>query len=193
MIVFLTGLPCSGKTTIGRALLSQLRQDGCAAELLDGDEIRARLWPELGFTRAERDENIRRLGIMAESLSCHGIIAIVAAISPYRAIRDEIRKQDVRFVEVYVNTPLEICERRDVKGMYAKARAGEIPAFTGVSDPYEPPLHPEVECMAGRETPEESMQKILDYIREKVSVRRYSGDLAIDQAARELQGAGDGI
>ncbi len=137
---------------------------GRRVEVLDGDIVRQRLCKDLGFSKKDRDENIRRIGFVAELLSKHGVTVVVAAISPYRAVRDEVRKLIPAFIEVYVNAPVEICEVRDVKGLYRKARAGQISGFTGVDDPYEPPLRPEVECRTDLETVEQSLQKILDYI-----------------------------
>lgn len=160
MILWLTGLPCSGKTTIGRALTAHLIAAGNKAELLDGDAVRRQFWPELGFSREEREENVRRLGVFAATISRQGI-AVVSAISPYRESRDAIRRQSPEFLEVYINAPLSVCEERDVKGMYKKARSGELQAFTGVSDPYEPPLSAEVECRTDLESVEESVARIL--------------------------------
>jgi adenylylsulfate kinase len=159
--VWLTGLSASGKTTISKAVADVLRARGCRVETLDGDVVRQNLTKGLGFSKEDRDENIRRIGFVAHLLSRNGVIAIVAAISPYRDIRDEVRARIGRFVEVFVNAPVEVCERRDPKGLYRKARAGEIKGFTGVDDPYEPPLAPEVECRTDRETVEESVAKVL--------------------------------
>ncbi len=130
-------------------------------ELLDGDAMRQRLCRGLGFSREDRDENIRRIGFVAELLDRHDVIAIVSAISPYRAVRQEIRDRIPRFIEVYVNAPLAICEGRDVKGLYKRARAGDLPGFTGVDDPYEAPEAPEVECRTDLETIDESVKQIL--------------------------------
>jgi adenylylsulfate kinase len=132
--------------------------------MLDGDVVRQRLCKDLGFSKKDRDENIRRIGFVAEILSRNGVIVIVSAISPYRELRQEVRRAVDTFVEVYVNAPLEVCERRDVKGLYRKARAGEIRGFSGIDDPYEPPLEPEVECRTDLESVDESVAKILDYV-----------------------------
>lgn len=167
MIAWLTGLPCSGKTTLGRAVTARLKNAGSKAQFLDGDEVRKWLWPELGFSHSDREENIHRFGLLAGILSHHGIVAIVSAVSPYRASRDLVRRNSWQFIEVFVNAPLNVCELRDVKGMYRKARAGEIPDFTGVSDPYEPPLHPELECRTDLETIDESVSKIMDRIQKE--------------------------
>ena len=157
----MTGLPCSGKTTLGRAVTQRLQAAGYKAVLLDGDEIRHDLWRELGFTHEERDENVRRFGSLAGLLSRHGVIAVVSVVSPYRRSRDLVRRYSDRFVEVYVNAPLAVCEARDVKGMYFRARHGTLYGFTGVDDPYEPPLAPDVECKTAEETIEESVAKIM--------------------------------
>ena len=129
--------------------------------MLDGAVIRTNLSKDLGFSKEDRDENIRRLGFLCRLLSKHGVCAIAAAISPYRAVRDEIRASLPDFVEVYVNAPLEVCEARDPKGLYRKARAGELRAFTGIDDPYEAPARPEVECRTDRESLEECVAKVL--------------------------------
>ena len=159
--VWFTGLPSSGKTTLSRLLHKELDELGLAAEVLDGDEVRQRLTKGLGFTKEGRDENIRRIAYVAKLLTRVGGIAITAAISPYRELRDLARAEIGSFVEVYVNCPLQVCMQRDVKGLYAKALKGEIPNFTGISDPYEPPLNPEVTLYTDRESPEESIKKIL--------------------------------
>lgn len=146
---------------MGEALAERLRAQWQRVELLDGDAMRQRLCRGLGFSREDRDENIRRIGFVAELLDRHDVIAIVSAISPYRAVRQEIRERIPRFIEVYVNAPLAICEERDVKGLYQRARAGNLPGFTGVDDPYEAPKAPEVECRTDLETIDESVEKIL--------------------------------
>ena len=161
MILWLTGLPCSGKTTLGRAVVDRLLAAGRNAELLDGDVLRRDRWNDLGFTQRDREENVRRIGRLADELTREGVIAVVSAVSPYRAIRDEVRAGSLRFVEIYVNAPLAVCEERDVKGMYRRARLGELKGFTGIDDPYEPPQAPEVECRTDLETVEESVDKIV--------------------------------
>lgn len=158
--IWLTGLSGAGKTTISQILEERLRQQKYKVELLDGDLVRQNLTRDLGFSKADRDENIRRIGFVAHLLTRNGVIVIVSAISPYREIRDEVRQQIQDFVEVYVNAPLFACEQRDVKGLYKKARAGELKGFTGIDDPYEPPLKPDVECQTMHETPAESTSKI---------------------------------
>jgi bifunctional enzyme CysN/CysC len=161
LTVWFTGLSASGKTTLCRAVHERLAARGCRLELLDGDTVRKHLSKGLGFSREDRDENIRRIGFVAGLLTRNGVIALAAAISPYRAVRDEVRASIGDFVEVYVNAPLEVCESRDPKGLYRKARAGQLPAFTGIDDPYEPPLHPEVECRTDRESLEGCIAKVL--------------------------------
>jgi bifunctional enzyme CysN/CysC len=161
LTVWFTGLSASGKTTLCRAVHERLAARGCRLEVLDGDTVRKHLSKGLGFSREDRNENIRRIGFVAGLLTRNGVIALAAAISPYRAVRDEVRASIGDFVEVYVNAPLEVCEGRDPKGLYRKARAGQLPAFTGIDDPYEPPLHPEVECRTDRESLEECIAKVL--------------------------------
>lgn len=158
--VWFTGLSGAGKTTINQRLEEKLRWHGYRVEVLDGDIVRQNLTKGLGFSKEDRDENIRRIGFVAHLLTRNGVIVLVSAISPYREIRDEVKKRIGDFVEVYVNAPLEVCERRDVKGLYKKARAGEIKHFTGIDDPYEPPLNPDVECHTDAESEEESLAKV---------------------------------
>ncbi|MBI5500939.1 MAG: adenylyl-sulfate kinase [Deltaproteobacteria bacterium] len=166
-VVWFTGLPASGKSTLAESTARALREAGRRVEVLDGDEVRTHLCKGLGFTREGRDTNIRRIGFVAHLLARNGIVAIAAAISPYRAIRDENRALIGDFVEVFVECPLEECKRRDPKGLYKKALAGELPQFTGVSDPYEPPLMPEVVVRTAVETVEQSTARILGAIRAK--------------------------
>ncbi|MEG4628997.1 adenylyl-sulfate kinase [Microcoleus sp. AR_TQ3_B6] len=160
-ILWFTGLSGSGKTTITKALEPELKARGCKVEILDGDVVRTNLSKGLGFSQEDRNTNIRRIGFVAHLLSRNGVVAMTAAISPYRAIRDEIRAMEPNFVEVYVTAPLEVCEGRDVKGLYAKARAGEIKGFTGIDDPYEEPVNPEIICYTERESVEDSVKKVL--------------------------------
>ncbi|MBD1883077.1 MULTISPECIES: adenylyl-sulfate kinase [Microcoleus] len=165
-ILWFTGLSGSGKTTITKALEPELKARGCKVEILDGDVVRTNLSKGLGFSQEDRDTNIRRIGFVAHLLSRNGVAVMTAAISPYRAIRDEIRAMEPNFVEVYITAPLEVCEGRDVKGLYAKARAGEIKGFTGIDDPYEEPLNPEIICYTERESVEESVKKVLSKLEE---------------------------
>ncbi|MFQ3616803.1 MAG: adenylyl-sulfate kinase [Cyanobacteriota bacterium] len=165
--VWFTGLSGAGKTTIRMAVEKELRDRGLAVEVLDGDIVRQHLTKGLGFSKEDRDENIRRIGFVAHLLSRNGVIVLVSAISPYRNVRDEMRDRIGNFVEVYVNAPLSVCEERDVKGLYKKARAGEIKQFTGIDDPYEAPLNPEVECRTDQETLEESAAKVLNFLKQQ--------------------------
>lgn len=159
--IWLTGLSGAGKTTIAQALAETLRSRGLPVEVLDGDVVRQYLSKGLGFSKEDRDENIRRIGFVAQLLTRNGVYTIVSAISPYRAVRREVRSMIGRFVEVYVNAPLEVCESRDVKGLYAKARAGVIRGFTGIDDPYEAPEQAEVECRTDRDELPACIEQIL--------------------------------
>jgi adenylyl-sulfate kinase len=159
--IWFTGLPCAGKTTLANLVAAELQKRGRGVEILDGDAVRTHLSKGLGFSREDRDENIRRIGFVCGLLSKHGAIAIAAAVSPFRATRDQVRATIENFVEVYVAAPLEVCIARDVKGMYKKAMAGEIPQFTGISDPYEHPLNPELTVEAYQESPEASAARII--------------------------------
>jgi adenylyl-sulfate kinase len=161
-VVWFTGLPSSGKSTLARMLQSELDEAGFAVEVLDGDEIRQRLTKGLGFSKEDRDENIRRISYVAKRITNVGGVAITAAISPFREARERARAEIGNFVEVHVDCPLHVCMQRDVKGLYAKAIRGEIGNFTGISDPYEPPVQPEVVVHTDRESHKESMRKILE-------------------------------
>jgi adenylylsulfate kinase len=158
--LWFTGLSGAGKTTVSEILIQRLRDEGAKVEVLDGDVVRTNLSKGLGFSKEDRDINIKRIGFVCELLSRNGVIAIAAAISPYRDIRDFVRSQIENFVEVYAHCPMETLIERDVKGLYKKALAGEIKNFTGVSDPYEPPLNPEVTVDSSQETPQQSAEKI---------------------------------
>lgn len=164
--VWFTGLSGAGKTTISKAVGEKLRSQGCKLEILDGDVVRENLTKGLGFSKADRDENIRRIGFVSHLLTRNGVIVLVSAISPYREIRKEVKQKIGDFVEVYVNAPLAVCEERDVKGLYKRARAGEIKNFTGIDDPYEPPLSPTIECRTDLEELEESVAKIFNKLEE---------------------------
>jgi adenylyl-sulfate kinase len=165
--VWFTGLSGAGKSTLASAVAELLRADAVPVELLDGDEVRQHLSKGLGFTRADRDENIRRIGYVARLLTRHGVVVLVAAISPYREAREEVRRSigEGRFVEVFVNASVEECARRDVKGLYSKAFAGVITAFTGVSDPYEPPLSPDLVIDTERETVADGAARVVTELR----------------------------
>ncbi len=158
--IWFTGLSGSGKSTVSDILEKRLRELGAKIEVLDGDVVRTNLSKGLGFSKEDRDTNIKRIGFVCAMLSRNGVIAIAAAISPYRDIRDGVRAQIENFVEVYAECPLEVLIERDVKGLYKKALSGEIPQFTGVSDPYEPPSRPEVVIDSSKEKPEESAEKV---------------------------------
>lgn len=161
-VVWLTGLSGAGKTTTARALAAVLRAENRAVCVLDGDALRRGLCSDLGFAAADRQENIRRVGEVARLFADAGLICVVALISPYRRDRDRARAAAPpgRFIEVYINAPLAVCEQRDPKGLYARARAGELLEFTGISAPYEPPLRPEVELLTGEWTVNAGVEKI---------------------------------
>jgi adenylylsulfate kinase len=161
-VIWFTGLSGSGKTTIAHKVEEMLEDAGVPIEILDGDVVRENLSKGLGFSKEDRDTNIRRIAFVAHLLQRNGTFVITAAISPYRDIRDEARAMIKDFVEVYADAPLDVCEERDPKGLYKKARAGEIKGFTGIDDPYEAPENPEVVCKTGEESVEESAQKVID-------------------------------
>jgi len=163
--IWFTGLSGAGKSTVSAIVEKKLRERNYKVEVLDGDVVRTHLSKGLGFSQEDRDINIRRIGWVCEVLSRNGVVAMAAAISPYRSIRDEIRGKIPNFVEVYMEAPINVLAERDVKGLYKKALAGEIKNFTGVDDPYEPPMNPEVACYSdGRETPQQSADKILAHL-----------------------------
>ena len=167
VVIWLTGLSGSGKTTIANSLYKLIIARDVNCEILDGDSIRSNLTQGLGYTKNDRDINVRRVGYIANLLSRNGVIVIVALISPYRATRDEVKLGTNQFIEVYVDSPLEICELRDIKGLYVLARDGKIKDFTGIDDPYEPPLNPDITCLTYRETIEESVFKIVRLLEER--------------------------
>jgi len=164
--IWFTGLSGSGKTTTAEILTSLVMEHGRQVTVLDGDVVRTHLSKGLGFSKEDRDTNILRIGFVASEIVRHNGIVICAAVSPYRAARNENRKMtsEGRFIEVFVDTPIEVCEQRDIKGMYARARRGEIKGFTGVDDPYEPPLNPEITLDTVKFTPEENAHKIMAYL-----------------------------
>jgi adenylylsulfate kinase len=159
--LWFTGLPCSGKSAIADRLAAILKDQGFRVERLDGDIVRQDLTRDLGFSKADRDENIRRVTFVTKLLARNGVFVLTSFISPYREMRDYARQQVENFMEIYVKTSLETCIKRDVKGMYKKALAGEIKEFTGVSDPYEEPLKPELIVETDNESLEDSTQKVL--------------------------------
>ncbi len=172
--VWFTGLSGSGKTTLSNLLHHRLQEMGITnVEVLDGDVVRTHLSKGLGFSKQDRDTNIRRIGWVAQLLTKHGIPNLVAAISPYREVREEVRGMvegaggKGSFIEVFVDCPVDVCERRDTKGLYAKARRGEIKNFTGIDDPYEPPLDPELHLETDSTMPEECVERILDHLAAK--------------------------
>jgi adenylylsulfate kinase len=164
LTVWFTGLSSAGKTSISRGVYEKLRAFGYRVECLDGDEVRRSLCKDLGFTKEDRDENIRRIGFVAELLTRHDVIVLVSAISPYRAAREEVRKKIGRFLEVHVNAPLALCEQRDLKGIYRRARLGEIRHVTGLDDPYEPPVAPDVECRTDLDTLDADTDKVFQAV-----------------------------
>jgi adenylylsulfate kinase len=169
--LWFTGLSGAGKSTIARLVEAELRERDVHVEVLDGDVVRTNLSKGLGFSKEDRDTNIRRIAFVADLLSRNGVVAITAAISPYREIRDEARElMGDRFVEIFVKASVEACARRDVKGLYEKAFRGEIKEFTGVSDPYEEPLSPELVIDTESESPEESAARVLALLDERVQV-----------------------
>ena len=175
MVIWLTGLSGAGKTTLARALCQELLQTGNLVELLDGDEVRENLSHGLGFSKEDRDRNVRRIGFVARLLARNGIAVLVSAISPYRQSRDDARRliesDGVRFLEVFVRCPLEVLINRDVKGLYKKALAGELRSFTGISDPYETPLAPDCIVDSSTQSVEQSLSQIFSRIGENFSPR----------------------
>ena len=165
-VLWFTGLSGSGKTTLAKLMENELKARGIRVERLDGDVVRQSLTADLGFSKEDRDKNIQRVTFVAKLLSRNGVGVLASFISPYRATRDWVRSEVTNFIEVFVDCSLEECIRRDVKGLYAKALAGEIPEFTGVSDPYEPPPRPEIIINTTEEPVQESFAKIIGYLEE---------------------------
>ncbi len=172
--VWLTGLTNAGKSTTANILTTLLQEHGRQVTLLDGDVVRSHFSEGLGFSKEDRDANVRRMGFVASEIVRHGGCVICAAVSPYRATRNDVRNTvgKERYVEIFVDTPIEVCEQRDTKGLYAKARRGELEGFTGVDDPYEPPLHPELKLDTVHYTAEENARRILDYLMRRGYVRQ---------------------
>ena len=163
-VLWFTGLSGAGKSTVAGLVLEELRSRGAAVESLDGDEVRTNLSKGLTFTREDRDINVERIGLVAGLLAKHGVGVVTSAISPYAATRQRVRERVPNFVEVFVDAPLEACIERDVKGLYRRAMAGDIPSFTGVSDPYEAPEDPEIHLRTTEETPQESAARVVEWL-----------------------------
>ncbi len=164
-VLWFTGLPCSGKTTVADKVAEKLKQVGLKVERLDGDIVRKSLTRDLGFSKEDRDKNIERVTFVAKLLSRNGVAVLPAFVSPYIGARDNARLETTNFIEVYVKCSIEACEKRDVKGMYQKARQGIIKDFTGVDDPYEEPPNPEIILESDKETVDESVKKVLRYLK----------------------------
>jgi adenylylsulfate kinase len=175
VIIWFTGLSGSGKSTLAHAVEEELHQDGCRTFVFDGDNVRYGLCANLSFSEEDRHENIRRIGEMAKLFIEAGVIALTAFISPYRADRERVRAlvSENDFIEIYCNSPLEVCEERDVKGLYKRARKGEIKNYTGISSPYEEPEHPDLVLDTANETVEDNVEKILDMLEERHIISRY--------------------
>jgi len=196
-VLWFTGLPSSGKSTLAQMVERALDEAGFPVEVLDGDEIRQRLTKGLGFSKEDRDENIRRISYVAKCVANVGGVAITAAISPFREARERARAEIGNFVEVHVDCPLQVCMQRDVKGLYARAIRGEIANFTGISDPYEPPVQPEIVVHTDRESHEESVRKILEklvalnWVSDQVAHRLFNdkSDISVDQARAKARPA----
>lgn len=163
-VLWFTGLPKSGKSTLADRIYKLLISKGIKAERLDGDVVRKNLSSDLGFSREDRDRNIARVAFVAKLLERNGIVVIASFVSPYRHQRAMVRKQVNNFIEVFVNTPLEVCERRDKNGLYRQAREGKIPMFTGISDPYEAPENPEIELKTENKSIEENINELITYL-----------------------------
>jgi adenylylsulfate kinase len=198
-VLWFTGLSGSGKSTIAARVIEKLQANGVAVEHLDGDNIRE-IFPLTGFTRADRDGHVRRVGFLASRLENHGVTVVASLISPYEESRAFVRGLCDNFIEIYVSTPLDECERRDVKGLYARARRGEITGFTGIDDPYEPPVNPELVLDTSRLSVDEAVATVLNRLREKKRSRdgtperdRSPQHIHTPGSVRELQAAGDAV
>jgi len=171
--LWFTGLSGSGKTTIARLVEQELRDRGLKVERLDGDIVRQSLTRDLGFSKEDRDKNIERVTFVAKLLTRNGVAVLCSFISPYRERRAKSRQEIGEFIEIYIECPVEVCAQRDVKGMYARAFAGEIENFTGVSDPYEEPENPEIVCRTAQEASEESAAKIVAYLEKQGYIKKF--------------------
>jgi adenylyl-sulfate kinase len=172
LTVWFTGLSGAGKSTLCRAVYLNLLAQGHRVEILDGDALRQHLSRDLGFSMEDRNENVRRIGFIADLLTRNGILVLVAAIAPYRTARDAVREKIGSYLEVFVDAPLSVCEERDPKGLYRKARRGELKGFTGIDDPYETPLLPDVQCRTDQESLEVSSQKVVSAVAIYLSSRK---------------------
>ena len=191
--LWFTGLPCSGKTTIADKVAEVLRARGLRVERLDGDVVRKGLTRDLGFSKEDRDINIERVTFVAKLLSRNGVATLVSFVSPYRKARDKARQECTNFVEIYVKAPVEVCEQRDVKGMYKKAKMGIIKDFTGVDDPYEEPLNPELVLETDKLSVEECVNKVIEKLlelgyleKEKVAEEEYE-DVYTPEEEKEIE------
>jgi adenylylsulfate kinase len=183
-LIWFTGLSGSGKSTLAQAVFARLEAEGRPVEILDGDMVRTHLSKGLGFSREDRMENIRRIAFVGNLLARHGVVALAPVIAPYRSIREEVRRGSPCYIEVFVNAPLEVCEQRDPKGLYRRARAGEIANFTGLDDPYEAPESPEVECRTHVDGVDACAEQILDKI---AAALHFSSDWAEPRVAASAQ------
>jgi len=188
--IWFTGLPSSGKSTIARDVYQRLLDRGLPVELLDGAEVRESLSRGLSFSKEDREEHIRRMGYVAKLLSRNGVIAVCTAVSPYRATRDEVRRNTRRFVEVYVECPVAVAEQRDTDGWYAKARRGEVAEFTGVNAPYEPPMAPEVHIHSDRESVDDAATKVLACLEDLQIIPRPADERAQEEMKKRLAALG---
>jgi len=166
-VLWFTGLSGSGKSTLANKVYEELKVNGTKIEKLDGDVVRENLTRDLGFSPEDRDENIRRIGFVSNLLSRNGVAVLASFISPYARQREDLRERLENYIEVFVNAPLEVCEARDTKGLYKKARAGKIPLFTGISDPYEAPINPDIELRTDKLSPDECTAQIISYLKNK--------------------------